>query len=75
MMTQTDIDHAVAYATGEELSEIKRRGFSIADPTEVDFDPEPDNLSGQVVDWDDDRFSCPYPTVIHLDAFLHRRSA
>lgn len=74
-MTQTDLDHAVACATGEDLSEIKRRGFSIADPTDVDFDPEPDNLPGQVVDWDDDRFSCPHPTVIRLDAFLQRRSA
>jgi len=52
-MTQFDLDSAVACATGESLCEIRRRGFSIADPTEVRFDPEPDQLVPQMIDWDD----------------------
>jgi hypothetical protein len=40
-MTQTELDRHVAGATGESLREIRRRGFSIADPVETDFDPEP----------------------------------
>ena len=31
-MTQPELDFAVAMVTGECLSEIRRRGFSIADP-------------------------------------------
>jgi hypothetical protein len=34
----------VAHATGEDLEEIQRRGFSIADPAEANFDPEPYDL-------------------------------
>lgn len=52
-MTQQQIDRAVAKATGETLSEIRLRGFSIADPAEVAFDPEPDNLPPQYIDWDE----------------------
>ena len=52
-MTQHDIETAVATATGEDLCEIRRRGFSIADPFEVSFDPEPDNLPPQMIDWDE----------------------
>lgn len=52
-MTQRDINSAVALTTGESLSEIRRRGFSIADPAEVRFDPEPDQLIPQMIDWDD----------------------
>lgn len=74
-MTQSDIDHAVACATGEDLSEIKRRGFSIADPVDVDFDPEPDIRPPQVIDWDDYRFGRPFPKVVNIDTFLQRRSA
>ncbi len=50
-MTQSEIDSAVALATGEDLREIRRLGFSIADPTEAEFDPEPDPLP-QMIDWD-----------------------
>ena len=74
-MTQTDIDHAVACATGEELCEIRRLGFSIANPMEVAFDPEPDDLPAQVIDWDDYRFGRPTPVAGHFDTFLPRRSA
>jgi hypothetical protein len=40
-MTQQDIDLAVAGATGESAALINERGFGIADPLEVRFDPEP----------------------------------
>ena len=52
-MTQQQLDLAVARATGEALSEIRSRGFSIADPSEVAFDPEPDDLPPQILDWDE----------------------
>ena len=51
-MTQTEIDRHVAGATGETLREIRRRGFSLADPVAPDFDPEPSD-NGNVIDWDD----------------------
>lgn len=51
-MTQQELEHEVALALGEDLSEIRRRGFSIADAAEVNFDPEPDDLLPQIIDWD-----------------------
>lgn len=51
-MTHTDLEQAVASATGESLRTIRHRGFSIMDPREVDFDPEPNDLPVQMVDWD-----------------------
>ena len=51
-MTQRELDRAVARATGEDVCEIRRRGFGIADPLETDFDPEPD-YSRRTIDWDD----------------------
>ena len=51
-MTQRDLELAVASATSESVSTIARLGFSIADPDEVDFDPEPNDLPPQMVDWD-----------------------
>ena len=51
-MTQNQLDRLVAEATGENLGEIQRLGFSLADPIDVEFDPEPDELSPQMVDWD-----------------------
>ncbi len=52
-MTQHDLNSAVALATGESLCEIRRRGFSVANPRNVRFDPEPDQLIPQMIDWDD----------------------
>ena len=52
-MTQTQLEQLVARATGEDIRAIRERGFSVADPLEVNFDPEPDNLPPQVVDWDE----------------------
>ena len=51
-MTQRELEQLVAQATGEDLRQIRRRGFSIADPLEVGFDPEPDDRRPLVVDWD-----------------------
>lgn len=52
-MTQSQLDRLIANATGEDLREIQRRGFSLAHPSETNFDPEPDCLPPQVIDWDD----------------------
>ncbi|MCA9124972.1 MAG: hypothetical protein KDB11_32570 [Planctomycetales bacterium] len=52
-MTQSQLDRQIARATGEDLREIQRRGFSLADPAETNFDPEPDCLPPQIIDWDD----------------------
>lgn len=51
-MSQYELDSAVAQATGESLRTIRRRGFSIIDPTETEFDSEPNILPAQIVDWD-----------------------
>ena len=51
-MSQHELDSAVAQATGESLRTIRRRGFSIIDPTETEFDSEPNILPAQIVDWD-----------------------
>ncbi len=45
-MTQSQLNRAVADATGETVAEVRRRGFSLADPDEVAHDPE------RYVDWD-----------------------
>ena len=50
-MTQHQIDTAVAVATGESPSEIRRRGFGIADPLDVNFDPEPCHVPPQWLEW------------------------
>jgi hypothetical protein len=49
-MSQCEIDEAVASATGESISTIHSRGFGIADPLEVNYDPEP--RRPLVFDWD-----------------------
>jgi len=49
-MSQREIEEAVAMATGESLAVLQRCGFSVADPLEVNFDPEP--RPPLVFDWD-----------------------
>jgi hypothetical protein len=49
-MSQKDIDQAVATVTGENIGLIHDLGFSIADPLEVNFDPE--LRRPFVLDWD-----------------------
>jgi hypothetical protein len=51
-MTQRELNRAVARATGDSVREIRRRGFSMANPAEVNFDPEPDLLPPLAVNWD-----------------------
>ena len=50
---QSDLDTAVADATGEDLATIRRLGFSPIDLTDDRFDPEPDWLPPSYVDWDE----------------------
>ena len=51
-MSQHELDAAVAQVTGESLRTVRRRGFSVVDPDQCDFDTEPDDLPVQIVDWD-----------------------
>lgn len=51
-MTQHEINHAVAIATGEPISTVTQMGFTIADPDLVDHDPEPCDIEDLIVDWD-----------------------
>ncbi len=50
---QRDLDSAVATATGEELRVIRRRGFSLIDLSNDNFDPEVDQRLPLVFDWDE----------------------
>jgi hypothetical protein len=49
-MSQLELNQAVARVTGENLRLISERGFSIADPLDVSYDPEP--RRPLVLDWD-----------------------
>jgi hypothetical protein len=49
-MQQAELNRAVARATGETVSTIKRLGFLLADPAE-EFGP--DKEDAQVIDWDE----------------------
>ena len=51
-MKQEKINRMVARATGEELREIRRMGFTIADPARVGYDPEPKQRRFRTLDWD-----------------------
>ena len=52
-MTQSELDQAVADATGESVQTIRRRGFSVVTPLKV-FQPDDadDYAIPNVVDWD-----------------------
>ena len=65
-MTQSELNRAVAAATGETVYTISELGFSIADPTSVDYDPEPSNVEERIIDWDaiDARRSMPLVPVL-----------
>jgi hypothetical protein len=52
-MTQLDLNRAVARATGESVAVVDRFGFQLADPFEVEFDPEP--RPPLMLDWDNMR--------------------
>jgi hypothetical protein len=49
-MSQHELDAAVAAATGETVSTIHQLGFGVADPRDVNYDPEP--RRPLVLDWD-----------------------
>ena len=49
-MTQNDLNRLVAVATGEPLAVIVECGFQLADPLDVNYDPEP--RQPLVFDWD-----------------------
>jgi hypothetical protein len=51
-MMQHELDQAVAAATGESVAEIAHLGFSIANPPEPDFDPDPWPRPPLTIDWD-----------------------
>ena len=51
-MTQSELNRAVAAATGESPRTVSDLGFSIADPDVVDYDPEPFDVEDLIVDWD-----------------------
>lgn len=50
-MTQAQLDRQVARVTGESRRTIGAIGFSLADPLEVRFDPEPADVA-KFLDWD-----------------------
>jgi hypothetical protein len=49
-MSQHELDAAVARITGESVATIHHLGFSIADPIDSNYDPEP--RRPLVFDWD-----------------------
>ena len=51
-MKQEKINRLVARATGEDLRDIRRMGFTIADPARVGYDPEPKQRRFRTLDWD-----------------------
>jgi len=51
-MNQADLDRAVAHATGETVSTIKRLGFLLADPIDVGL-PDSEDPGPYVIDWDE----------------------
>jgi hypothetical protein len=71
-MKQSQLNRAVALATGEAVSTIRRMGFSIVDPTTADNDsdelPRP-----RTVNWD--RVDANRPGYLPQRARLHRKFA
>jgi DNA-binding winged helix-turn-helix (wHTH) protein len=52
-MTQAEFNQAVAEATGESVSTIRRRGFSVVTPLQMcHTDEDDDHHLPNVVDWD-----------------------
>ena len=50
-MKQADLNRAVARATGETVSTIKRLGFLLDDP-QAGLDPDAEEHGPHVIDWD-----------------------
>lgn len=51
-MSQTELNRAVARATGESVNTIERLGFFLAEPDAECLDPEDEALGPYVIDWD-----------------------
>ncbi|MCY2986881.1 MAG: hypothetical protein NTY19_03325 [Planctomycetota bacterium] len=51
-MPQRDPDRAVADATGETTSAVRRRGLVVIAPRRDSIDPEPDDVPPQYLDWE-----------------------
>ncbi|MCA9007364.1 MAG: hypothetical protein KDA70_18985 [Planctomycetaceae bacterium] len=51
-MKQADLNRAVALATGESMSTVKRLGFLLAEPDET-VDPAAEESGPYVIDWDE----------------------
>lgn len=62
-MTQRELNSAIAATTGESVSTIRRRGFSLM---------EPDDAAPLMMDWDEVR---PEPTGIFPSRTLRRTAA
>ena len=50
-MKQSELDRAIAHATGESVSTISQLGFLLADPQEA-FSGDPLDDGPDVIDWD-----------------------
>ncbi|QDT29870.1 hypothetical protein Enr10x_52270 [Gimesia panareensis] len=51
-MKQSDLNRAVALATGETIATVKRLGFLLAEPQET-VDPDSETSGPLVIDWDE----------------------
>jgi len=51
-LSQSELNRAVARATGESISTIQRLGFLLADQAYPADDQDFDLLGAQVIDWD-----------------------
>lgn len=51
-MRQAELEREIARATGESISNIRRFGFLLDEPTE-DLDVELDEQGPQFIDWDE----------------------
>ena len=60
-MTQSDLNRAVARATGETVRTIAELGFSLADPAAVEYDSHPCNIEEGIVDRDERGARQPQP--------------
>lgn len=65
-MTQAELEREIAHSTGEDLGEIRRRGFSLAS---IDVDLDEDDRQPLVLDWDGS-CSSPLPDLMAIDEFL-----
>ncbi|WP_278465710.1 hypothetical protein [Gimesia maris] len=51
-MKQSELNRAVALATGETIATVKRLGFLLAEPHET-VDPDSETSGPLVIDWDE----------------------